>query len=206
MVCAEWDGGIASQKKHARTDLHYMMIICYLYRWIHISLYQLMPDLALLLAQSDLFSIVFIDDLVQHHHPSQFCFILLGMVPLSQLPDLPWGFYDWVVTGVSFAFASIGRVEVSLVFVDYVTEEIFVGTADIDTRAEGLHLDSFLIELCSLDTITKVNQFPWPEFSLRKGQRVILVSLIILNVPVFWILRAALVQPRQFQSIDLPKN
>lgn len=128
------------------------------------------------------------------------------MISLSELPDLSWGFYDGVIACVSFAFAGIGRVEVSLVFVDHVTEEIFVGSTDIDTRAEGLHFDSFRIELCFLDTVTKVNQFPWPQFSLWKGQRMILAGLIILNVPALWILRAALMQPRQFQAIDLPKN
>lgn len=115
------------------------------------------------------------------------------MIAFSELPDLSWRFYDWLIAGVSLALAGIGRMEVSLVFVDDVTEEVFVGSTDMDARAEWLHFDSFLIELGFLDAVTKVNQFGWPKFSLRKGHRAIIVRLIILNMPAFWILRAALV-------------
>ena len=88
---------------------------------------------------------------------------------------------------------------------DDMAEEVFVGTTDMDARAEWLNFDSFLIELGFLYAVTKVNQFSRSEFSLRKGQRVILPRLIIFNVLALWIVRAALVQARQFQSIGLPK-
>ena len=73
----------------------------------HISLYQLMPDQTLLPAQSYLFSIIFVDYLIQDCHPSQFRLVLLSVVAFSELSDLPWRFYDGIVAGVSLALAGI---------------------------------------------------------------------------------------------------
>lgn len=116
-----------------------------------------MPDQALLPSQSHLLPIVLVYHLVQNHHPPQLGLILLSVIPLPELPDLPWGFDYGVVAGVSLALAGVGGMEVALVFVDYVTEEVFVGTAHIYACAEWLHLYSLLIELCLLNAVTEVD-------------------------------------------------